>query len=157
MFMNNRKRMIRKTETMMNLKTDPLDRLFRELEESRRDKRKPHEKVVDTTRDRAPEFYEGLQGAVSADPAADCRQGLEYLHRSEYGKAHACFLKAARAGSGEGQYRLGCLYLYGRGVYADYNLAECWFREAAGNGFATQAADALEILARFRENGDETE
>jgi len=117
------------------------------------DNRKPHEKVVDTTEDRAPEFYDGLKKFVSNNPAADCRKGLEYLHRRKYYEAHICFLKAARVGYAEGQYRLGSLYLYGRGVNADYNLAEVWFREAAANGFVPHAIDVIKILERYRNRG----
>ena len=127
------------------------DWLKNNLEEFRRDKRKPHEKVEDTTWDRAPEFYDGLKELATDDPQAECKKGLEYLHRSEYMEAHKCFLKAARAGYAEGQYRLGSLYMYGRGMEADYNLAESWFREAAKGDYAEQAADALKILARYRE------
>ena len=65
-------------------------------------------------------------------------------------EAHICFLKAARAGSSEGCYRLGSLYMFGRGVRTDYNLAEVWFREAAKGEYAEQAEDALKMLARYR-------
>lgn len=113
--------------------------------------RKPHEKVVDTTIDRAPKFYGSLADVISLVPQEDCNKGLEHLHKREYREAHACFLIAARSGYAEGQYRLGSLYLYGRGVNADYNLAECWFREAAKGGFVPQALDALKIVERYRE------
>ena len=123
------------------------------LKIARADDRKPHEKVVDTTVKRAPEFYGSLAAVVSTDPQADCKKGLEHLHKREYREAHACFLKAARVGYAEGQYRLGSLYLYGRGVNADYNLAEVWFREAAANGFVPHAIDVIKILERYRNRG----
>ena len=121
------------------------------LKNARADDRKPHEKVVDTTVKRVPEFYGSLAAVVSTDPQADCKKGLEHLHKREYREAHACFLLAARSGSAEGQYRLGSLYLYGRGVKADYNLAECLFREAAKNGYLPHALDTLKIVVRYRE------
>ena len=120
------------------------------ISENRRDKRKPHEKVIDTTFDRAPDFYDGFKNLVTEDPQAECKKGMEHLHRSEYMEAHVCFLKAVRVGSSEGSYRLGSLYMLGRGVRTDYNLAEVWFREAAKGEFAEQAADALKILERYR-------
>ena len=121
------------------------------LKIARADDRKPHEKVVDTTIERAPEFYGSLAAVVSTDPQADCKKGLEHLHKREYREAHSCFLLAARSGSAEGQYRLGSLYLYGRGVKADYNLEECLFREAAKNGYLPHALDTLKIVVRYRE------
>lgn len=127
------------------------------LKIARADDRKPHEKVVDTTFERAPEFYGSLTAVVSIDPQADCKKGLEHLYKREYREAHACFLFAARSGSAEGQYRLGSLYLYGRGVKADYNLAECWFREAAKNGYLPHALDTLKMIERFREKDKKQE
>ena len=118
---------------------------------------KRHEKVVDTTVKRAPEFYGSLAAVVSTDPQADCKKGLEHLHKREYREAHACFLLAARSGSAEGQHRLGSLYLYGRGVKADYNLAECWFREAAKNGYLPHALETLKMIERFREKDKKQE
>ncbi|MBQ8492028.1 MAG: SEL1-like repeat protein [Acidaminococcaceae bacterium] len=50
-----------------------------------------------------------------------------------------------------GCYRLGSLYMFGRGVRTDYNLAEVWFREAAKGEYAEQAEDALKMLTRYRE------
>ena len=55
------------------------------LKIARADDRKPHEKVVDTTFERAPEFYGSLAAVVSTDPQADCKKGLEHLHKREYG------------------------------------------------------------------------
>ena len=121
------------------------------LKIARADDRKPHEKVVDTTVKRAPEFYGSSAAVVSTDPQADCKKGLEHLYKREYREARACFLLAARSGSAEGQYRLGSLYLYGRGVKADYNLAECWFREAAKKGYLPHALETLKMIERFRE------
>ena len=127
------------------------------LKIARADDRKPHEKVVDTTFERAPEFYGSLTAVVSIDQKKKKKKGLEHLHKREYREAHACFLFAARSGSAEGQYRLGSLYLYGRGVKADYNLAECWFREAAKNGYLPHALDTLKTIERFREKDKKQE
>lgn len=160
--MNNRTRMMQKSAEQMekqNYRNSGWfgDWLVKFMAENRRDKRKPHEKVEDTTFDRAPEFYDGFKRMITDNPQAECKDGLEHLHRSQYMEAHVCFLKAARAGCGEGQYRLGSLYMYGRGVEADYNLAEIWFREAEKNGFGPQAMDAMKILERFRNGGKKDE
>ena len=155
--MNKRDRMKQEAEENKELKEYKNLGWIEELAElAHKDMRKPHEKVVDTTFEKAPAFYDGFQNCVSADPAADCKEGLEHLHRREYGKAHECFRKAARAGYPEAQYRLGSLYLYGRGVNVDYNLAECWFHEAAQNGYVPHAIDILETLERFREKKQPT-
>ena len=153
--MNNRNRMMKKAAEQVEKQKyrnsgwfgDWLEKI---MAEHRRDKRKPHEKVVDTTFDRAPEFYDGFKNLVTDDPQAECKKGLEHLHHSEYMEAHECFLKAAKAGISEGCYRKGTLYMYGRGKGPDYNLAEIWFREAMKGEFAEQAADALKILAWYR-------
>ena len=155
--MNKRDRMKQKAEENKELKEYKNLGWIKELAKlAHKDMRKPHEKVLDTTFEKAPAFYDGFQNCVSADPAADCKEGLEHLHRREYGKAHECFRKAARAGYPEAQYRLGSLYLYGRGMNVDYNLAECWFREAAKNGYVPHAIDILETLERFREKKQPT-
>ena len=121
------------------------------IKKAHEDVRKSHEKVVDTTIEKAPEFYDGFAKLVTNDPQAECRKGLEHLHRQEYNAAHICYLKASRAGYAEGYYRLGGLYLFGRGVARDYNMAEGLYRTAAEMGFVPQAKDALEMLQRFRE------
>lgn len=155
--MNNRSRMMKKAKEQVEKKNRWWEKLMEFTSEIRRDKRKPHEKVIDTTFDRAPEFYDGLKNLVTDDPQAECKKGLEHLHRGkgyvweEYMKAHVCFLKAARAGFSEGYYRLGNMYMYGRCYSTDYNMAECMFREAAKGDYAEQAADALKILERYRE------
>ena len=154
--MNNRSRMMQKAKEQVERKNRWWEKLWEEVERTRRDNRKPHEKVIDTTFDRAPEFYDGFKSLVTDDPQAECKKGLEHLHRGkgyvweEYMKAHVCFLKAVRAGSSEGCYRLGNMYMYGRCYSTDYNMAECMFREAAKGEYAEQAAEALKILERLR-------
>lgn len=114
-------------------------------------KSKPHEKIIDTTLNRAPEIYGGLKSYYSTDPSTECKNGLEHLHKRNYFQAHICFLRATQAGYPEGQYRLGGLYLYGRGVKQDLNMAEVLFCTAAENGFLPEATDALGIVKRYRE------
>ena len=148
--MNNRNRMMQKAKEQVEKKDRAWDKFWEEMEKMRNVERKPHEKVIDTTWDKAPEFYDGFKDLFTDNPQAECKKGLEHLHRSEYMEAHVCFLKAVRVGSSEGSYRLGSLYMFGRGVRTDYNLAEVWFREAAKGEFAEQAADALKMLERYR-------
>ena len=154
--MNNRNRMMQKAKEQAEKKNRWWEKLMETINMARRDNRKPHEKVIDTTFDRAPEFYDGFKSLTTDDPQAECKKGLEHLHRGkgyvweEYMKAHVCFLKAARAGFSEGYYRLGNMYMYGRCYSTDYNMAECMFREAAKGDFAEQAADALKMLAWYR-------
>lgn len=61
-----------------------------------------------------------------------------------YGNAFALFQQAAAQGSAEAQFRLGAMYLEGRGVAPDTTAAEKWFRQAAGQGHA----DAEQALAQ---------
>lgn len=150
--MNNRMKMVKRVKQEMHKRYTDNGGWIEELVRlAREDTRKPHEQVVDTTFEKAPEFYSGYSVSASEDPQADCKKGLDHLHKREYTDAHAYFLRAARAGYAEGQYRLGSLYLYGRGVNVDYNLAECLFREAAKNGYLPHALDTLKIVARYRE------
>ncbi len=157
--MNNRNRMMRKAKEQVEQKNRWWDKLMEIIKMTKKDKRKPHEKVIDTTFDRAPEFYDGFKRMTTDDPETECKKGLDHLHRQKSGdpeayiKAHVCYLKAVRAGSSEGCYRLGSLYMFGRGVRTDYNLAEVWFREAAKGEYAEQAAEALRMLERYRNNG----
>ena len=127
--MNNRTRMMQKATEQVEKKDRAWDKFWEEIERIRKVERKPHEMVIDTTWDRAPEFYDGFKRLATTDaPQAECKKGLEHL----------C-------------YRLGSLYMFGRGVRTDYNLAEVWFREAAKGEYAEQAEDALKMLARYRE------
>ena len=148
--MNNRSRMMQKAKEQAEKQDRAWAKFWAEMERIRKDNRRPHEKVIDTTFDRSPEFYDGFKGLTTDDPDAECRKGLEHLHRREYMEAHVCYLKAVRAGSSEGCYRLASLYMYGRGMRTDYNLAEIWFLEAAKGGYAEQAAESLKILERLR-------
>lgn len=150
--MNKRIRMIQKTQAQKEGRYDRNGDWLEEIyKESKQDIRKPHEKVIDTTQNRAPEFYGGLKSYFSTDPATDCKEGLVHLHKRNYHQAHICFLKAVCVGYPEGQYRLGSLYLYGRGVNKDINMAEVLFQMAAENGFLPEATEALEIVKRNRE------
>ena len=150
--MNKRIRMIQKVsmrkEESQNKTGEWLEDI---LKLAKQDTRKPHEKIIDTTLNRAPEIYGGLKSYYSTDPSTDCKNGLEHLHKRNYLQAHICFLRATRAGYPEGQYRLGGLYLYGRGVKQDLNMAEVLFCTAAEKGFLPEATDALEIVKRYRE------
>lgn len=119
------------------------------------DERLPHERIVDTTIEKMPEFYDGFAKMVTDDPKTECQKGLEHLHRQEYNEAHICYLKASRAGYAEGYYRLGGLYLFGRGVARDYNMAESLYRTASEMGFVPQAKEALEMLQRMKVRDEE--
>ena len=100
--MNNRSRMMQKAKEQVEKNNRWWEELMEIVRANRIDNRKPHEKVIDTTFDRAPEFYNGFKTLVTDDPQAECKKGLEHLHRGkggvweEYNAAHVCFLKAAR-------------------------------------------------------------
>ncbi|MFB3133677.1 MAG: TonB family protein, partial [Rhodothermales bacterium] len=64
-----------------------------------------------------------------------------------YGNAFALFQQAAEQGSAEAQFRLGTMYLEGRGVAPDTTEAETWLRRADQQGYA----DAEQALAQLEE------
>ena len=150
--MNKRNRMAQKaTEQMVEQQYRNGGWIEEILRMSREDIRKPHEKVIDTTFEKVPEFYDGFKKLITDNPMEECLKGMEHLHRQEYNEAHICYLKASRAGYAEGYYRIGNLYMFGRGVEKDYNMAECMFRTAKEKGFVPQAEEAMEMLKRIRE------
>lgn len=63
-------------------------------------------------------------------------------------RAATLYCKASRLGSIEAQYRLGLLYLYGRGVPKNIDFASSLFSQAAQQGHA-KALNMLEAV-RFR-------
>ena len=96
---------------------------------------KPHELVVDTSVNRAPEFYKAPDYSTD-DPQADYEEG-DFLYNALDDKdAKPFLLRAAHAGIAAAQYELGCFYYYG--TYdpeskPDLNLAEVWMQEALNN------------------------
>lgn len=148
--------MIRRNRMMLKAKDNAekrnrwLEKLLRRIEMIRRVGPKPHEMVADTTVARAPEFYDGLKNLFTDDPRAELKKGLVHLHREEYPEALACYLKAARAGCSEACFKIGTMYMHGRGKNPDLNLAEIWFREAAKGEFAARAAESLRLLEWLR-------
>ena len=105
-------------------------------------------------------FGYSLQGQAAEDPAfqkvwqsRDVHQLTAWGQRYESGvgverdfqKALHLYCKAARLGHGEAQYRLGQLYLFGRGVKKDRALAAAWlFR--ANKAKYRKAASLLKVL-----------
>ena len=77
------------------------------------------------------------------DLVADARAAYE---AQNYGTAFALFQQAAEQGSAEAQFRLGTMYLEGRGVAPDTTVAETWLRRAEEQGYAgaEQALASLE-------------
>ena len=64
-----------------------------------------------------------------------------------YGNAFFLFQQAAEQESAEAQFRLGTMYLAGRGVAPDTTVAETWLRRADQQGYA----DAEQALAQLDE------
>lgn len=119
---------------------------------------KPHEMVVDTAVNRAPEFYKAPDYSTD-DPQADYEEG-DFLYNALDDKdAKPFLLRAAHAGIAAAQYELGCFYYYG--TYdseskPDLNLAEVWIREVlknktAGNNLLHCAEKMLHIIQTAKE------
>jgi hypothetical protein len=71
--------------------------------------------------------------AVMAQSFGD---GVAAYSLQDYQKALAVWRPLANGGDGEAQFRIGLLYLDGRGVEADGGEAARWFQLAGGNGHA---------------------
>lgn len=81
--------------------------------------------------------------------AAEFLAGLRLLPAPTTATDRADLVDAARAGDPTAAYRLGAMYERGRGVEADAEEAERWYREAAREG----EVDALYNLATLLERG----
>jgi TPR repeat protein len=104
----------------------------------------------------APEDIE-QESAIFALEAPRVRIMLEQASAKETGRgqppnltrAATLYCKAAAYGSLEAQYRLGRLYLEGRGLAKDIAIAATLFRSAAGNGH--EGAKAMLLLTGEQE------
>ena len=95
--------------------------------------------VKDTTKDRAPAFYQAPDFS-SENPEKDFEEG-KYIMENDlmnWRKGKLLLLKAAHNGHVRAQFMLGCLYRKGWNVYAffDYTMAEIWLQEAIQNGLS---------------------
>ena len=73
-------------------------------------------------------------------------QGLEQLNRQNYTQARQCLETAAALGSAEAAYRLGLMYLQGKGVGQAAARARSWLEAAAQQGHA----DARAVLSHLK-------
>ena len=116
---------------------------------------KPHELVIDTTVNRAPELYKAPDFSTN-NPLADYEEG-DFLYNALDDKdAKAFLLRAAHAGIAAAQYELGCFYFYGTyedGTARDLNLAEVWMQEVLNNKTADAKLRhaAEEVLKMIRQ------
>ncbi|MCR5674979.1 MAG: tetratricopeptide repeat protein [Lachnospiraceae bacterium] len=62
------------------------------------------------------------------------KAGDEYDRRGDYQSALSCYQNAIKGGSTKAMYRMGLLYVYGRGVKTDWNTAAELFNMACKNG-----------------------
>jgi TPR repeat protein len=60
--------------------------------------------------------------------------GKRYLDNNDYSNALTYFQRAANEGDYNGQYFLGCMYLYGEGVSKNYTEAAKWLQKSAEQG-----------------------
>ena len=56
--------------------------------------------------------------------------GCAYYDKKEYGQAFPCFLKAARYGHKDAQFKLVTCYAEGLGVKQNFKKSEKWLRKA---------------------------
>jgi uncharacterized protein len=77
-------------------------------------------------------------------------EGVEAYSQADYAKAMSEFKALADQGDARGQYFVGFLYHYGRGVKADQSEAGKWFRLAGEQGDSR----SLYYLGKMYENGE---
>ncbi len=88
-----------------------------------------------------------IAAALTAVPstAQDTKSGVDAWERSDYGTAVAIWRPHAIAGDADAQFNLAQAYRLGRGVAADMQQAETWYRRAADQGHM-RAADNLGLI-----------
>lgn len=82
---------------------------------------------------------------LSAPARADVKDGVDAWQRGDYQGAVAQWRPDALAGDADAQFNLGQAYKLGRGVPADLDQAEGWYRRAAKQGHL-QAEDNLGLV-----------
>jgi hypothetical protein len=74
--------------------------------------------------------------AKKGDPEAQAAVGLKYAESGNFEEAASWYRKAAEQGHAKGQFYLGALYEYGKGVPQDSGEAVRWYRKSADQGLA---------------------
>ena len=74
--------------------------------------------------------------ANAATPADDFRQGESLYDSGDYLSALKAWGRAAKEGNTEAQYRIGLMFMDGKGMKPNPGDAAYWFRKAAQNGHA---------------------
>lgn len=92
--------------------------------------------------------------APAAAAAPDVKAGVDAWEAGDYAKAVAVWRPLAIAGDPDAQFNLGQAYKLGRGVPADLNQAEGWYRRAAKQGHL-QAEDNLGLVLFTANRRDE--
>jgi uncharacterized protein len=72
--------------------------------------------------------------ALATPALADVKNGIDAYQRGDFASAVGAWRPLAIAGDADAQYNLGQAYRLGRGVPADPQMAESWFKKAADQG-----------------------
>ena len=72
--------------------------------------------------------------SLGAPAGADVKSGIDAYQRGDFASAVSTWRPLAIAGDADAQYNLGQAYRLGRGVPADPQMAETWFKKAADQG-----------------------
>ena len=101
--------------------------------------------VHDTTKNRAPEFYQAPD-LSSENPEKDYEEGMRLIgsidrrdcfsYFEDWPKGKRFLLKAAHNGHVRAQFVLGCMYKIGINYCPDFTMAEIWLQEAIQNGLS---------------------
>ena len=91
---------------------------------------------------------------LTAPAHADVKDGVDAWQRGDYQGAVAQWRPEALAGDADAQFNLGQAYKLGRGVPADLDQAEAWYRRAAKQGHL-QAEDNLGLVLFTANRRDE--
>jgi uncharacterized protein len=76
----------------------------------------------------------GALVSLSVPAFADVKSGIDAYQRGDFASAVSTWRPLAIAGDADAQYNLGQAYRLGRGVPADPQMAESWFKKAADQG-----------------------
>lgn len=72
-----------------------------------------------------------IEKANNGDVESQFTLGNLYTDRKKYKEAFEWFLKAAKLGYDQAQYKVGIFYEHGAGIIKDYSEAEKWYLKAA--------------------------
>lgn len=100
---------------------------------------------------------ENSASVIAIKTSAQVDEGLKLLQKNtteSLRDAHRLFQKAAKENNPVAEYNLGLLYLNGRGVQKNIDIATNWLRRAAGHGYVDAQFDLSQIEIKQKNYAD---